>query len=612
MRYYTLGSSWRQLLSRPLHSQFEHRRLRQGALAVLSAVGLVAAFTFAAPALAQNSSVQKQDLNWSHYGNGPLNRRYQNINQINASNVSKLKPAWVFHTGEIGDHESFEASPIEVNGTLYVPTGNDTVFAINGATGKKKWEYKPDMPPFHKMSICCGHDNRGVAYGDGKIFVGQLNGALVALDAKTGKKDWQATVAPWKKGYSITGAPQFADGKVIIGVSGGEYAIQGRVTAYDASNGKVAWKFKTIKPSTWAGDSAKNGGVPVWSNPSVDPKLGLVYITTGNASPDFNGSQRAGKNLYAASDVALDLNTGKIKWYFQEVHHDLWDYDGPMPPLLFTEHKNGQAIPALGHCGKDGQYFILDRRSGKPIFKVTETKVPQKPVWQHPWATQPMSAVEPLTPIGIKNPPKGYGYNYQPYFTPPNRPMAVEQPGTEAGCEWPPAAYSPRTADIYYGARYEPTGFHGSKGSLKHPNNNKKDVGSAFVRPLPGFHFWGYFGATNSKTGKVVWKEKLNEAPLTGPAVAGNLVFYGETNGKIHAVNAKTGKNLWTFNVPKKVKNAGGADGAFSVYEINGKEYVVSVFGGSAMERHLNENSPVGDAIVAFALPGKNPRQAKR
>ncbi len=573
------------------------------ALAIPAAAG--------APLLSQTNQTNASDnqtdpgnMDWRYYGNDQLNRRYQNIDQINPSNVGQLKPAWVFHTGEIGDKESFEASPIMVDGTVYISTGKDTVFALNAATGKKEWVYKPShMPPDSKLSICCGKDSRGVAYGDGRIYLARLDGVLVALNAKNGKKQWQATVAHYGKGYSMTMAPQFVDGKVIVGVSGGEYGIEGKVVAYDGSSGKPAWTFHTIKPDTWAGDSSKHGGVPVWSNPSVDPKLGLVYVTTGNASPDFDGSHRAGKNLYASSIVALDAKTGDVKWYFQEVHHDMWDYDGPSPPILFTDHHDGQSVAALGHCDKGGQYFILNRSNGKPIFKVTETSVPQQPAWQHAAPTQPMSAVQPLTPIGLQNPPKGYNYNYQPYFTPPNPSTPVEQPGTEAGCEWPPGAFSPRTNYVYYGVRYEPTGFKGEKGPIKNPGNTKKDAGSAFVRPLPGIHYWGYFGATDTTTGKTAWRTKLKQAPLTGPVVAGDLVFYGETDGKFHAADAKTGKNLWTFNVPKRIKNAGGSDGAFSVYEVNSREYVIGVFGGSAMERHLNQKSPVGDAVVAFALP---------
>ncbi|MBC5801021.1 MAG: PQQ-binding-like beta-propeller repeat protein [Candidatus Eremiobacteraeota bacterium] len=570
-------------------------------------LGIAAALVIAVSAMAATAGTKAthtQDLNWRYYGNDLLNQRYQNVDEIDPSNVSRLQPAWVVHTGQIAGDESFEASPIEVDGTVYVPTGNDAVFALDASTGKQKWVYRPsDMPPLGKLAICCGHDNRGVAYGDGKIFLGRLDATLVALDAASGRKLWQATVAPWQKGYTITGAPQFAAGKVVIGISGGEYEIHGRVTAFDANSGKPAWRFDTIEASTWAGNSAKNGGVPAWGNPTVDPQLGLVYITTGNASPDFNGSHRAGNDLYASSDVALDLSSGKLRWYFQEVHHDIWDYDGPSPAILFTVNRNGRSIAALGHCAKSGQYFILDRRDGKPLFAVNETKVPQQPAWQHPSPTQPMSTVQALTPLGLQNEPKGYGYNYQPYFTPADYPMPVEQPGTEAGCEWPPTAFSPRTNDIYYGARYEPTGFRGKQSSIGHPGNTTKDTGSAFVRPLPGMKYWGYFGATNTRTGKIAWKTKLDEAPLTGPAVAGDLVFYGETDGKVHAADAETGKNLWTYDVPKQIKNAGGADGAFSVYERNGREYVVGVFGGSAMERHLDQKSPVGDAIVAFALP---------
>lgn len=570
--------------------------------AITSVLLFCAALAFAVPyARAQ----QSQNTDWRYYGNDLLNRRYQNIDQINASNVSQLKPAWVFHTREIDGHESSEASPIEIDGTLFVSTGKDTVFALDAATGKQKWVYHASLAaPPDKLPICCGQDNRGVAYGDGMLFEAQLDDHVIALDADTGKKQWDTTIAKWQEGYSITMAPQFADGKVIVGISGGEYAIRGRVTALDAKTGKEVWKFYTTDPQTYAGDSWKNGGAPVWSNPSVDPDLGLVYITTGNASPDFDGSVREGKNLYSSSDVALDISTGKPKWNFQEVHHGLWDYDGPSPALLFTDHKDGQSKPALAHCTKGGQLFILNRTNGQPIFSVTEKRVPQNPAWQHAWPTQPYSSVEALTPTAFQGPPKGYGYNYQGYFTPPSTPPPVEQPGTEAGCEWPPYAFSPRTNYLYQGVRYEPTGFKGTNGPVKNENNAQKSTGSGFVRPLPGLHFWGYFGATDTTTGKVVWKHKLDEAPLTGPAIAGDLVFYGETSGKIHAADAKTGNILWTFDAPKNINLAGGADAPFSVYEVNGHEYVVSMFGGSAMERHLDQKSPVGDAVVAFALDG--------
>ncbi len=576
----------------------------------LSSLGRWTRHLMIAPAalalVAATSPATRSEVDWAHYGNSLHNDRYQNLDQITPGSVGRLKPAWTFHTGDVKVKESFEASPIMVGGTLFVPTGTDKVFALDAATGRQSWMYKPKLlAPPSKLSVCCGLDNRGVAYGDGKIFLGRLDGVLVALDARTGKVDWQTRIADWKKGYSITMAPQFADGKVIVGVSGGEYAIEGRVTAVDASSGRTAWTFNTVKPDTWAGDSWKNGGVPVWGNPSIDPQLGLVYVVTGNASPDFNGSKRAGADLYSASDVALNLNTGKVRWAFQEVHHDIWDYDGPSPAMLFDVRTARGTVPALGHCGKGGQYFILDRRTGRPVFPVRERRVPAGPAWQHAWPTQPFSSVEPLTPIGVQNPPSGYGYDYKGYFTPPTNPDEVEQPGTEAGCEWPPAAFSPRTGYIYYGARYEPTGFLGHPGAVKSPNDTKKDTGSAFVRPIQGVDYWGYFGATDSRTGKIVWKHKLDQAPLTGAAVAGDLVFYGETNGKVHAADAQTGKVLWTFDTPKQVKGAGGADGAWSVYRANGREYVVSVFGGSAMERHLDEDSPVGDTVVAFALPAR-------
>jgi quinohemoprotein ethanol dehydrogenase len=534
------------------------------------------------------------NLNWRYYGNNLANTRFQDVDQINPSDVASLKPAWVFRTGVLDPAASFEDSPIVINGTMYVSTGHDDVFALNAATGAVRWAYHPEaqMPPLSELSICCGEDSRGVAYGDGTIFLARLDDTLVALNAHSGAVSWQATVARWQDRYSMTMAPQFADGEVIVGLAGGDFQTRDAVVAYDARTGRRLWTFYTTAPGpSWHGKSWQTGGGAVEGTPAVDPRLGLLYVGIGNAAPDLYGANRAGQNLYTDSLVALDLRTGRLRWYFQEVHHDLWDYDGSQAATLFNVTLGGRTYPAVGHCNKNGNYYILDRVTGKPLFPVTEKRVSTQPAWQHPWPTQPVSSVQPLTPMTVG--PVARGVTVVPQYTPPQKKELAMQPGVQGGCSWPPAAYSPRTGDVYYDAAYLPVLYQ------SHPVSDNI-LGSTFAIPVPGAHPpYSVVGATSTATGKVVWKIKTGTLDESSMAIAGNLLFYGEDTGQFHAVDASTGDTLWTFSTDTSVPGAGGADGAPTVYVVHGREYVVDVFGGNVIDE-----SPVGDAVVAFALPG--------
>jgi alcohol dehydrogenase (cytochrome c) len=325
-----------------------------------------------------------------------------------------------------------------------------------------------------------------------------------------------------------------------------------------------------------------------------------VYITTGNAAPDINGVRRAGDNLFSASIVALDLKTGRPVWYFQETHHDLWDYDSTQPAVLFPVVTDGSVVPAIGHCSKNGNYYILDRRNGRPIFPVTEMPVPTTPAWQHPSPTQPVSSVEPLTPLTFvpgtidlrKLPP---GVQLAPQYTPPQQQEFLIVPGDDGGCEWAPAAFSPRTSFVYYGTRYEPSTFQTSP-------NNRSFLGSTFEEQVPGVKAFGIFGATDTRSGTVAWKTNVDQPAKSGLMVAGDLVFFGEGNGKFHAVHAATGQMLFTFD-GTTIPNGGGAQAAPVAYVVNGKEFIVNAFGGNVPDRQHFPPNPVGDAIVAFTLP---------
>jgi alcohol dehydrogenase (cytochrome c) len=302
---------------------------------------------------------------------------------------------------------SGEAQPIVYGDTMYVVTGADDVFALEVETGEKRWVYQAELDR-EIDTVCCGWTSRGVAIGDGRVYVGQIDGAMVALDAETGEVEWQHAVGDWKRGETITSAPLYWEGHVYTGLSGGEFGIRGRLTALDAETGEEEWRFHTIPGpgeeghETWpkGSDAWKRGGAPIWQTPAVDPELGLLYFSTGNASPDLDGSVRAGDNLFAATMVALDARTGKLRWHWQQVHHDIWDYDAPSPVVLFDVELDGTQRKGIAEASKTGWLYMLDRETGAPLLPIPERKVPQS-ARQRTSPTQPIPSYPPFVPHEI-------------------------------------------------------------------------------------------------------------------------------------------------------------------------------------------------------------------
>jgi len=546
-----------------------------------------------------------QELDWPYNGADVYNSRYADIDQINPSNVSQLKPAWIFHTGVFDPNMSMEMTPLVIDGVMYITTGDDDVFALNPTTGAQIWHYHPtDMPKLSTLPICCDNDNRGVAYGEGLLFNARLDATLVALDAKTGTVVWKTVVDLPSNGASMTLAPQFVRAsngtipEVIVGVSGGDEGVRGHLDAYNPATGKLLWRFWNTEPATWAGDSYLHGGASVWGTPTFDPTLNMVYFSTSNAFPDFYGGDRAGTNLYAASIVALDATTGELQWYFQDAHHDIWDQDGPQPTVLFSW--NG--IPALEHTSKTGWMWILDRASGESLFPYQEVAIPPTPAnaaYQNPWPTQPVSSIEPLTPHLATGLPAGY--TAAPQWTTEGPTPMVFQPWASGGMEWPPAAYSPRTHMIYSHSRYVPyvvATANEPTSPLCQPGGYSFACGLTDFASPPGVPH-GVYGAVNTLTGKVAWTiPVLSVIPDSGVSVAGDLVFMGDGTGLFYAASAATGEILWVFDA-LTVPNAGSATAAAAIYEIKGVEYVVYGFGGNPGFGGLIN----GDAVIAFALP---------
>jgi quinohemoprotein ethanol dehydrogenase len=556
---------------------------------------------------------------WITNGGSLWNQRYSSLDEINDSNVSQLKGVWLTHLRKSGIAAKYsaESQPLEYQGVIYVPTGQDDVFAVSVDTGEILWEYQAHLDQTISV-VCCGWESRGVAIGDGRVYIGQLDGKLVALDQRTGQVSWSTTVARWQNGYSVTAAPLYVDGMVITGISGGEFGTRGSVTAYDASTGKQLWRFYTIPGpgetghDTWpqTGDAWKAGGAPVWQTPSVDPDLGLLYFTTGNAGPDNNGSQRAGKNLFTASMVALDYKTGKLKWWYQMVHHDIWDYDAPSPTVLFDARVNGHDVHGIGEASKTGWLYLLNRETGKPLFSSPEKKVPQN-ARQKTWPTQPFPSYDPVVPHvpsqaqykAVLAAAKELSKSGAPVkaikaaqmFTPYWKQLTVLTPGPQGGTNWQPSSYNQKTHMFYVCAQSGVTGNTATTtAAVKQGKVAQLAIGGTLTIAGGFGKNAGTFTAIDATSGKIVWQKKWPEACYAGSATtAGNIVFIGRNNGDLQAYNATNGNLLWSF------QTGAGANDAPTIFKHNGKEYVVFYAGGNALAA-----TPHGDNLWLFSLDG--------
>jgi PQQ-dependent dehydrogenase (methanol/ethanol family) len=486
--------------------------------------------------------------------------------------VKRLHAAWIFQT-EV--KESLETSPIVVNGVMYVTTSFSHVYALNAQTGEELWHYKHAMGPI--TTYCCGPNNRGVAVGEDKVYLGTLDAKLVALDVKTGNKLWQSDVGDPEAGYSETMAPTVAKGKVLIGTNGGEYGIRGFVKAYDAKDGKLIWTFNTAPESSvgvWAekdatgrdlhrniaaekdalaknGDPYKTLGGGVWQNPAVDLATNRIYFVVGNPSPDLDGSLRPGDNLYTDSLVSLDLDTGKYVCHFQYIPHDVWDLDSVSPPVLIdAKDKSGKAIPAVIHAGKTGHIYVHDRKDCS-LIRFSDAMVPQENMWTLP------------TPAGARM-----------------------LPGANGGVEWSPIATNPGLGLAYAINLHQPMTYQVQ--SSPYPQG-KLWLGGAF-KLIPGEEQAGNVTAVDYNTGKIRWQVKTPQPMIGGIlATAGGLVFAGEANGRFRAYDAKNGKVLWTFQA------GAGVNAPPSSYAVGGKQYIVVGAGGN-----VQIDSKRGNAIIAF------------
>jgi quinohemoprotein ethanol dehydrogenase len=493
---------------------------------------------------------------WITYGGALNNQRYSSLNQVNTSNVSQLKGVWMSRLGSgRGSKYRFEADPVVVDGVMYIPTGNDDIFALDAKTGKKIWEWDSDIPQVNDL-ICCGWDNRGVAVGDGRVYTGLLDGSFVALDQTSGKLLWRTQLEDYHDGYSLTGAYRYYDGLVFTGISGAEKGIRGRMTALDAKDGHEVWRFYTIPgpgdvggdtwPSATDPDPEKasaftHGGASIWQAPTIDPDLGMLYFTTGNAGPDYDGEMRPGDNLFSASFVALDYKTGQYKWHFQQVHHDIWDFDAPSPTVLFEQTYGGVQRKGIYQAGKTGWVYYLDRTNGQPLIGIDEKPVPQEPR-NATAATQPYPVGDPFMdqcPEALPAFPL-MGCIFTPFWDIP----VLLRPTGSGGSEWSPSAYSPQTGYSYVFA-----GQTDSTLAMRYlPFEHGKTYSLGASVPALGASIKSTFTAIDSRTNKIAWQQVNDGEQSYGAlATAGGLVFKGQVDGNLVAVDATSGAELWRF-----------------------------------------------------------------
>jgi alcohol dehydrogenase (cytochrome c) len=507
--------------------------------------------------------------NWLTYSGSYMSQRYSPLRQIDVANAKNLEMKWMLQNQVFG---TWETSPLVVDGIMYLTQRPNDVMAVDAKTGRMFWLYR--YTNSGRQTVCCGAQNRGVAMLGDTLFMGTLDAHLVAIDAKNGKPLWNVSVADDKLAYSITLAPLVVKDKVIIGVGGAEYGIRGFVAAFDPKSGREIWRFNTIPGTgepgseTWSGEAWQHGGGSVWVTGSYDPAVNMTYWGVGNPGPDWNPDQRPGDNLYTDSVVALDADTGKLKWHYQFTPNDGYDYDSVQVPVLADLMWKGTLTKAMLWANRNGNFYVLDRENGRFLSGTPFVKVN--------WMS-------------------GFDEGGKPIQT-PQPPGATTFPGNQGGTNWYSPSYSPRTGLFYvsawdnYGSIYrketvpfEPgRRFNGGGFQAPVPNPDTPAMRRNPINDWTDIAGHGAVIAIDPRTSQTKWKFQMYDVTDGGIlTTAGDLLFTGGREGFFHALDARTGTPLWKANLGGAIMNGP------ITYLVDGKQYVTV-------------NS--GNVLVTFAL----------
>jgi len=492
---------------------------------------------------------------WLTYGKNYQGWRFSPLAEINTATVSRLASRWIYQTGISGNDET---TPLVFGGMMYITGPSNHASALDLLTGKQIWHYHKDPPA--GLNLCCGQPNRGFAALGDKLFKVSIEATLVALDARTGTVLWERQIADYKKGFTTTGAPLVVKGKVLVGVAGAEFGTRGFIDAYDAATGDRVWRFYTVAAKgesggdSWAGDSWERGGGSTWITGTYDPGLNLIYWGTGNPGPGMDGDVRAGDNLYTCSLVAIDADTGKLKWHFQFTPHDTHDWDAVADPVLIDLAINGRNVKAVVQADRNGYFYALDRANGKFLLASPYTKIN--------WATGLSAAGRPLVVPGLE----------------PSEAGTKVCPGLGGGHNWSATAYSLDTRLFYFGTTDGCELFF----RTKQPFHEGQWYQASTDAAIPSESRTGAVLAVDPATGETRWRYELPAPSSAGMlATGGGLVFTGDTQGYLTALDARTGKPLWHF------QTGGGIIAPAITYSLRGKQQIAIAAGSSIMTFQL-------------------------
>jgi alcohol dehydrogenase (cytochrome c) len=503
-------------------------------------------------------SAQKEPGSWLTYSGTYDGHRFAPLAEITPENVARLRPTWVYQVQEPGPPA--QATPLVADGVLYFTETRSRVAALDLRTGRSLWRYEPEIPKDVRV-IGFGPTNRGVALLDDRVYVGTLTGHLIALDAASGVVRWDAQVADNALGYAITSAPLAIDGKIIIGVSGGEAGIRGFLDAYDAKTGKRAWRFHTVpgpgEPGheSWGGESWKTGGAPTWLTGTYDPGLNLLYVGVGNPAPDWNGDDRPGDNLYSCSFVALDATTGALRWHFQFTPHDTHDWDASQVPVLVDAVVDGRPRKLVVTANRNGFYYVLDRTTGEYLRGTAYSK--------QTWARGLDARGRPLVIPDLEPSAKG----------------TLVWPSLQGATNWFSPAFDAERQLFFVPVREMGSTYFKTK-ALYEPG--KPFMGGGEVVES-GDQVYGAVRALDVLTGERRWEHRLLSPLWAGVmATAGGLVFGSTSEGNVYALDASSGVALWDFQT-------GGSCAANPIsFLLDGRQHVAVA---------------CGQALFAFGLP---------